>query len=439
MDLLGDLGAADQLTSARSEIRVLTQKVKELTTTVKRLTLENASLSAEVQLYREKEASNAATHLSSSSSPSTNTHTPHLPSDDFVRSGNGTYPDTAEITFSNPHGASNPLCCALGGNGGDTLLATGGADAHLSLVPWGGALAPRPDAAATTLAGASRVRFEAPVICTSFSPPPGAPGGRCFVGCGMMDGSVGLARCGEGNVLRRLTGTEGLKHGKYVRDVVWADERLFASSSADGKIRLVKVGDDVGDECVDVEVVETFHLEGAVESLCFLDGGRTLCCYERNTPYLSCFHLDDGMKQVKHLLNVDTTGGCEGHVSFAVLQLKPSPDGRYLAAATDTSRNIILQSNSSKQVRNLYGHQNDGYSQPKIAWSSNGQYLMGNTQDDSSVCVWDIASSSIVKRLDMNTCGGHDGQIRDIYSSAGSDTMVTVSYDKTAKVWLKGM
>jgi WD40 repeat protein len=122
------------------------------------------------------------------------------------------------------------------------------------------------------------------------------------------------------------------------------------------------------------------------------------------------------------------------------MALAPSPNdgGKYLAAATDTSRNIIFESGTPRQIRNLYGHQNDGFSQPKIAWSSNGQYLFGNTQDDSGICVWDIASSSIVKRLD-ESCNGHKGTVRDMFSSSFSDTVVTVSYDKSAKVWLNAM
>jgi len=54
------------------------------------------------------------------------------------------------------------------------------------------------------------------------------------------------------------------------------------------------------------------------------------------------------------------------------------------------------------------------------------------------VCVWDIASSSIVKRLDVGM-GGHSGFVRDIYSSRNTDTVATVSFDKSAKVWLRGL
>jgi WD40 repeat protein len=123
-----------------------------------------------------------------------------------------------------------------------------------------------------------------------------------------------------------------------------------------------------------------------------------------------------------------------------------------------------MESGTDRIVRNLYGHKNDGFSNPKIAWSSNGQvrliltvfnfwislhpahyfaatihiinmqYLYGNSQEENCVCVWDIASSSIVKKLD-----GHSGLVRDIYSSFTSDTVATVSFDKSGKVWLREM
>jgi len=191
---------------------------------------------------------------------------------------------------------------------------------------------------------------------------------------------------------------------------------------------------------VSVELVKSMHFDAAVESMCFTNNGDALCCYVRGTSYLSYFDLKDEFKQSKVSLNGGAAGTAnfDDHVSFAVLSLLPSPNGKYIAAATDASRNIILETGSDRIVRNLYGHKNDGFSNPKIAWSSSGQYLYGNSQDENCICVWDIASSSIVKRLDAD-CGGHGGFVRDIYSSNNTDTLVSVSFDKTAKVWLRDM
>ena len=92
-----------------------------------------------------------------------------------------------------------------------------------------------------------------------------------------------------------------------------------------------------------------------------------------------------------------------------------------------------MEAKSDRIVRNLYGHNNDGFSNPKIAWSSSGLYIYGNSQNENCVCVWDVASASIVKRLEG------DAFVRDIYSSSTTDTVATVSFDKTAKVWLNEM
>jgi hypothetical protein len=89
---------------------------------------------------------------------------------------------------------------------------------------------------------------------------------------------------------------------------------------------------------------------------------------EANMPHSVMFNV--------HLFKYTAAGtGCfDEHVSFAVLSLQPSPyGGKYLALATDTSRNIIMESGTDRIVRNLYGHKNDGFSNPKVAWSSNGQ------------------------------------------------------------------
>jgi WD40 repeat protein len=144
---------------------------------------------------------------------------------------------------------------------------------------------------------------------------------------------------------------------------------------------------------------------------------------------LSQFSLANDFEQIKINLNAGVPGGgFEDHVSFAVMDI--AVKGKYLALATDASRNIILE-DGGNQVRSLYGHQNDGFSQPKLGFSNNGQYILGNTQEDSSICVWDIASATIVKRLE-----GHGQPVRALYSSPHSETLVTTSFDKTTKIWL---
>jgi WD40 repeat protein len=197
------------------------------------------------------------------------------------------------------------------------------------------------------------------------------------------------------------------------------------------------ISDDDNDtlkQSVSLEEVKSFHFKGAVETLCFTKNGSVLILYERDTSYLTYIDLIDGFKLSTYSINGDVCGGFDGHVSFAVLQLALSPDGKYICAATDASRNIVMEVGSSNIVRDLYGHKNDSFSNPRVAWSQNGQYIFGNTQEDCSLLVWDVASSKIVKALK-----GHDGQLRDIYSSKSSDIVVTASFDKSCRVWLNEM
>lgn len=254
------------------------------------------------------------------------------------------FPSEAAVTLNNLHGVANPLCCALNEN--DTILASGGADTHLVLCQWGAALAPSPDAAAKVVQSATHIPCSAPVICTSFA----ASGGLVAGGC--MDGSVNVvmySTVGQGLEVQPVQGT--IKHTKYVKDMAWCPTApILATASADGNIIVSKANQDT------METVTTLHLPGTVECLCFSRNGKTLSCYARDTPYLSCFDIDKDFEQTKMNLNGGSAnGGFEDHVSFAVMDIQASPDGKYLALATDTSRNIILDIGSGKQVRNLYG------------------------------------------------------------------------------------
>lgn len=80
-------------TTARTENAVLAAKVKELTEKVKVLTVENASLLAEVEMYRKEAALPNFSKLALGQAPSNDsmmdTDDAVDTGDDFVRSGNG--------------------------------------------------------------------------------------------------------------------------------------------------------------------------------------------------------------------------------------------------------------------------------------------------------------------------------------------------------------
>ena len=440
MDLLADIGQEDQLTSAREENRVLLAKVKELTVRVHELNASNAALLAEVEMYRAEFASSkSSSAISDNIEEESKEALVDDGADDFVTAGNGMFASDPAVNLQKMHGISNPLCCSLHPN--DTLLATGGADGNLILCRWGVALAPGEESSKKAVNDSIKVSCGAPVICSAFAQ--GNKGRGCpLVAAGCMDGSVRIIHCGldlEASTSRVL---HSFKHEKYVKTICWSpSEQLMASASADGTIKLHRVGsvmnmfDGSDADEFSLEIIQSMHFDGPVEAMCFVDNGKSLCCYVRGTSYLTYFDLKDDYKQSKYSLNGKAAIGdrFDDHVSFSVLSLQSSPNGKYVAAATDVARNIIMEAKSDRIVRNLYGHNNDGFSNPKIAWSSSGQYIYGNSQNENCVCVWDVASAAMVKRLEG------DGFVRDIYSSSTTDTVATVSFDKTAKVWLNEM
>jgi WD40 repeat protein len=428
-------------TTARTENTVLTAKVRELSAKVKELMIENQSLLAEVEMYRKDAALPNFSSLALGAAPGSMDmeDAGAAAGDDFVKSGNGVYPTDPAVTLKGLHDNANPLCCALH-PADDSLLATGGANRELTLSQWGGALAPSPDAAEKVIAQAARIECPGPVICVAFSYDKVA---LPVVAAGCMDGAIVLAGFGGGVggvglQAKRLAPSVGeLKCSRYIKGLAWSPTApVLAAASADGTIVVLQVSNpEPTNNTVQVTVLQTLHLGGTPESICFSGDGAKLICYTRDTPLLSFFDLSDEFKQTKINLNkANATGGFEEHVSFAVMDMAISPNGKYLALATDTSRNIVIDAVTGRQLRNLYGHTNDGFSNPKIAWSSNSQYVFGNTQEGGSVCVWDVASSSIVTRLE-----GHGQPVRSLCASATSDTVVTTSFDKQTTVWLAAM
>lgn len=337
MDLLADIGQADQLTSARGENRVLQSKVKELSVRVHELLAENQALKAEVEMYRAEFANGVVRGGEDSKEDLVGVYTEDE-GDDFFISGNGVFSTDPAVTLPKINGTANPLCCSM--HPDDSLLATGGADASLNLVKWGLALAPGDDSSVKAINDAIKIPCGGPPICTAFAL---VDNGRSFpvVAAGCMDGSVCLAYCGSDfdssksgkerillpDVVNGNNGINenGIKHARYVKTVCWSPTApIVASASADGKIQLTRVGNgsalnaDSFSGRVQMEVIQSVHFDSPVEAMCFLNNGDTLCCYVRGTSYLTYFDLKNGFKQSKYSLN----GGCELLINM-LCRLKP--------------------------------------------------------------------------------------------------------------------
>lgn len=329
---MGDLGAADQLTSAREENKILKAKVEEFKEKIKDLTITNAQLLAEVEIYRKESPipSSSFSNIALGQTPNNNPSSSTAQDRDshFVSSGNGKFPTSPEVSLLHLHSFSNPLCCAL--DPSDTILATGGADSSVSIVPWGSALAPGEESSRQTVDKAARVVCSAPVICVRFS-------GNNIVAAGCMDGSVHLIgyRLELGRVRAwslNIANQTQIKHTKYVKSMDWAPgvdaggASILASASADGTVQICKIAVELEDVDVDmdddgsdmnihanannatarVDLIKSLHMTGAVEAVCFVNDGDKLCIYERGTSHLAYFDLNDDFKMSTFSLN-----GCE--------------------------------------------------------------------------------------------------------------------------------
>jgi hypothetical protein len=410
---------------ARAENAALKERLNYLEGRCKVLTVENQSLLAEVEIYRQE----AASRPSSGPGPA-EAAPPGLADegDHFVKGGDGVYARSRDVLLEDLHGGANILCCSLSND--DSVAATGGADQFVALCRWGTALGA--GSAAAVADAAARVKCGAPVIAVDFAR---RGHNTNFLAAGCMDGTVHVIFYDvvDARLQAHEVAAGTIKHGKYVKAIAWSpSENIVASASADGCVQVHKLVWNLMDAAsATLEKVQTLHLPGPVESLCFQRDH--LCCYARGTPHLTYFDLNDNFALQKINLNQGPgNAGFDEHVSFAVMDM--ATHGDYLALATDTSRNIVLDWRTGRPLRNLYGHKNDGYSQPKVEFSRNGQYLYGNDQEESVVCVWDIASSAIVDRLE-----GHSSCVRDMYSSNFTDTLVTTSFDKKTQFWLAPM
>jgi WD40 repeat protein len=447
----------------------LKQKVQELAARISSLVVENESLKAEVAIYR-RDAVKSVNDVGDAPGVVPSVRSTDAEHDNvLIRSGNGVFVDSPPLVrLEKLHELANPLCCTMSPD--DTCLVTGGADSTLRFTAWekyakstrenGGddaSAQPRNivDMSALGVGGGAAANYlncNAPVICAAVSPVL-----RNVVVAGTMDGRIHCAKyqldySSSQYSAQRQESLDSMKHGKYVRNVVWSNvDPIVATSSADGTVfifKAEKTGLTLGE--ITLTRLESLHLSGPVEALNFVNE-HTLACYVRGQPNLSFFDLShlsttgsksyatkaEPMAMTKVSLNSGSVGSAafDEHVSFAVMDIKVNcnnADSRFLVLATDSSRNALMDLRSHSIVRNFYGHRNDSYAQPRASFSFNGQYVYGNHQDDGSLFVWDIASSQVVAQHKH-----HVQPIRDLHSSSFSNVLVTTSFDKSTNVWTR--
>lgn len=335
----------------------------------------------------------------------------------FFQSGNGVYCKYQGLILKDSHGLTNPLCLSLAPE--ETIVCSGGADGALLLYQWGaisshGIL---PDS------NRAEVSLSAPVI--------GVAATKNMAAASCMDGSIHVVKYSDigGRLKIMATALAPRKHSKFCKNILWSKD-LVVSAAADGDVHLqrVKASGPLDEEStVSIRHWKSLHLGAAVEAACMYQ--NKLIIYTRETNFLIVVDLEKDLLKSKVSLNEGVAGGFSEHVSFAVLDLKIH--GKYLACATDANRHIIIDLEKEIIVRNLYGHQADAYSTPKLSWSANGQYLYCNTQHESKMIVYEVASGTIIEEITKP----HTRPIKDLCSASTSEMLITTSFDRQTCIW----
>jgi len=373
---------------ARSEILVLQQRVQELTAENKELRVDKAALQAEVEVYRQEAGVPGLSKLALGQDEQEY----EAPSLSFTK---GTYPNQILAKLER----NRPLCVCLADN---RVLVTGCADGSVQACLW------------DTSHVLYTCTLQAPVIGVAHA---------THTAAGCMDGSVSLVVKGTAHPI--------VKFAKYVKHVAWLDDERLVVASADGKLCLYKI--NVSKQLVDGDFVdrvacetvwETFY-SGAIEALCIQE--QDIFFHVRDTPCIMIVQAENCNSVQRINVNAGQTGaaGFLDHVSFCILSLHCCGD--YIVAATDKNRNLVLD--RQRVVQNLYGHLNDAFTAHPAAYMTEG-YVLGNTTEDGSLCVWDVTKGEIVERLLQ-----HERPIRAMHMH--EEYAATVAPDNKVIVWGK--
>ncbi|KAF1334337.1 Wd40 repeat-containing protein, partial [Globisporangium splendens] len=427
----------------RSDLQALQLKFDALTVStnerIQQLIDENELLAEANGLLTETSAKFQTADPSSSASSSANLL--QIP-DELLLPGAGIA--TREIqVVEKPHSFGNLLSVAIHAMRHE-IVVTGGADKCICVHDW------------TQNRKLAEFAASAPVLDLAFNPNPRF---AAYFIAAFMDGKHGVYRLVEGDGEWQVREIQ-LFHDHTrpgAMKVAWnPNGELFATGASDKSLHVYQCAglSDTDGEAASVAKIKSFFFNGTVEAITFVPAvsperqsqeevydtvearNELLVIAVRDDCYV---HYVDCVTFEKERINMNHDG--IEHVSYTIMDLRISPSGKYLLAATDTSRHFVFQVKTNVVLRNLYGHKAGAYSQPRAVWHPSEKYVLSNTEDNGEVMVWCVASERVVE-----TISAHDALVRDLScgittQQASSDgvnaqvTLVTVSYDKRLKVW----
>lgn len=233
-------------------------------------------------------------------------------------------------------------------------------------------------------------------------------------------GSDGTLRLWQGEPMRQIatlrgherTASDNDHDGQLVTAIAFSpDGQTLAAGNEKGKITLWDVSSR---QPVASQNVHT----GWIWRVSFSPDGRILASGGTVDHDVVLWNLESGQKT-----------SCRGHTDN-VRAVAFSPDGQTLASAGADARVILWNVASGEIQATLRGHRSGAVS---VAFSPDGQMLASSgASGDSTAILWDLSTDKKRKRL---TLKGHSAGVFVVAFSPRGDTLVTASFDGTAKLW----
>lgn len=120
-------------------------------------------------------------------------------------------------------------------------------------------------------------------------------------------------------------------------------------------------------------------------------------------------------------------------MSLSVKSLCVSPDGRFLACATDSSRVLVLRVGGDWRPRSIFMTQtsDEPFHTPCLAWHYCSNYLYVSSGVGGTVEVLHLGSGKSLAHI-----SAHKINVRNLWYDTTRRVLLTCSFDKTVKIWV---
>jgi YVTN family beta-propeller protein len=208
-----------------------------------------------------------------------------------------------------------------------------------------------------------------------------------------------------------------IRVGHIPTGIALGNGAVWVANSGDGTVSRIDPASGV--------VVDTIEVGGSPQSVAVGEGGVWVTVYPATDP-VSTEAAPPGVETatselvpVGHTEPYERTAR-EGNVAF-------SPDGRYaIIGSGGLATPWLLDVASGQEVREFRGHAGDVRS---VAFSPDGDSIV-TASYDGTARLWNVATGEEVRRFQ-----GHTGGVVDVAFSPDGEQVLTGSFDGTARLW----